>query len=98
MKKNSFPVHHTSKYYREFKKIARKDKRLAKKILLISDLIGLDPFSGKLRTHAVNTLYGAGTYSSRVSRDIRILWRFEDGDIILLLTIGGHFGSSKVYK
>jgi len=46
-----------------------------------------DPSNPGLRTHVVYSSYGR-TYSSRVSEDIRILWRFEDGNIILLLTIG----------
>ena len=98
MKKNNFSINYTSKYEREFRKISKKDKNLARKILVVSDLLSLDPYSPKLETHIVNTSYGARTYTSRVSGDIRILWRFEDGNIILLLTVGGHSGSSKVYK
>jgi mRNA-degrading endonuclease YafQ of YafQ-DinJ toxin-antitoxin module len=98
MEKNSFSITYTSKYERDFRKVSKKDKVLAEKILLISHLLSIDPYSTRLRTHRVNTFYGSRVYSSRVSGDIRILWKLEDGNIILLLTIGGHSGGSKVYK
>ena len=98
MNRANFLLHYTSEYERDFKKIARKDKSLALKILDVSEELSVNPFSIGLRTHMVRISSLGRVYSSKVSGDIRILWTLEEEDIILLHRIGGHSGSSKVYK
>ncbi len=98
MEKNNFVIHLTAKYKKEFKRLTKKNRELAFRIVSVLKKLRKDPSNPGLRTHIVYSSYGARTYTSRVSGDIRILWRFEDGNIILLLTIGGHSGSRKVYK
>jgi mRNA-degrading endonuclease YafQ of YafQ-DinJ toxin-antitoxin module len=98
MNRANFVLHYTSKYERDFKKIVRKDKLLASKVRDVSEKLSVNPFSIGLRTHIVRISSLGRVYSSKVSGDIRILWTLEEEDIILLHRIGGHSGSSNVYK
>jgi mRNA-degrading endonuclease YafQ of YafQ-DinJ toxin-antitoxin module len=98
MNRDNFLLHYTSEYERDFKKIARKDKLLASKVLVVSERLGVNPFSIALRTHIVRISSLGRVYSSKVTGDIRILWTLEKEDIILLHRIGGHSGGSNVYK
>ena len=98
MNKSNFALHHTSEYERDFKKIVRKDKLLASKVLDVSEKLSVNPFSVGLRTHMVRISSLGRVYSSRVSGDIRILWTLEEDYTVLLHRIGGHSGGSKVYK
>lgn len=98
MSKSNFVLHHTSEYERDFKKIARKDKLLASKVLDVSEKLSVNPFSFGLRTHIVRISSLGRVYSSKVSGDIRILWTLEEDDTVLLHRIGGHSGGSNVYR
>ena len=63
------------------------------------DLLAQNPAAPSLRTHKVN-LAGVKVYSSSVSGDLRVIWRYADGvlDVIDLLDVGGHEGSRGVYR
>ena len=60
----------------------------------------VDPFSSALRTHKVQSRNFGQMYSSKVTPDLRLIWNFdqENNLILLLLDIGGHSGSNKVYN
>ncbi len=98
MKKNNFIINLTPQYRNQIKKITKKNSRLVAKVVATLKKLRMDPLGLGLRTHIVNTSSIGKVYSSRVNGDIRILWRFENGDIILLLTIGGYSGSTKVCR
>lgn len=49
-----------------------------------------DPFYPSLRTKKVQGL--DGIFEMSVNMDIRILWKYENGIIILLLDVGHHKG------
>jgi mRNA-degrading endonuclease YafQ of YafQ-DinJ toxin-antitoxin module len=98
MNRANFMLHHTSRYERDFKKIAKKDKLLASKVRDVSEKLSVNPFSIGLRTHIVRISSLGRVYSSKVSGDIRILWTLEEEGIILLHRVGGHSGGSNVYK
>lgn len=57
-----------------------------------------DPYYPSLKTHKVDITNLGVVYSSRVTGDIRIIWKFLDRDTIVILTTGGHEGKSSVYK
>jgi mRNA-degrading endonuclease YafQ of YafQ-DinJ toxin-antitoxin module len=63
-------------------------------------LLEQNEFDPRLRTHKVIGRQVGECYSSRVTGDIRILWKRDKEDWIILdvLDIGGHSGGSKVYK
>lgn len=91
-------------YYPEFKKrinkLIQRDKSLESNLIETLNTLRLDPFTRKLRTHKVDALKYGKRWSSKVTRDVRIIWDFdrEKYRIILLLTIGKHSGSKRVYK
>lgn len=91
-----FPSKH---YDRQYKKLAKRNSNLNEKILNIIEQLQSNPFRANLRTHTVNSKLYKEAYSSRVTKDIRIIWVFNgESNGIMLLSIGGHSGSAKVYK
>ncbi len=58
----------------------------------------LDPYYPSLKTHKVEITNFGLVYSSRVTGDIRILWKSIGNNSIIILTTGGHEGKSSVYK
>ena len=59
-----------------------------------------DPFYSSLQSHKVNTSNFGRCWSSWVTGDTRIIWDLDENNnlIILLLDIGKHSGSEKVYQ
>lgn len=76
----------------------KKDKDLYAIIIHIMEKLEINPFDRTLHTHKVNSVRGNGTYSSRVTGNIRIIWIVQGSQIIILLDVGGYSGSKKVYK
>lgn len=77
------------KFTKEFEKglkrlTAAEQAKTAKKLKLLMQ----DPFYPSLRTKKVQGL--DGVFEMSVNMDIRILWRYEDGVILLLIEIGHH--------
>jgi len=58
-----------------------------------------NPFNPSLNTHKVVTRKHKKHYSSRLDRDLRIIWDFDEKNnlVLYLLDIGGHSGSTGVY-
>lgn len=80
--------------------ITKGDQKLQKRVQKVFKLLRLDPFYPSLKTHKANTKNYGEKWSSRVSGDIRIIWDYDSENklIILLLDIGGHSGTHKIYK
>jgi len=75
----------TKKFWRAFEKLTVTEQDLVMdKIKLLED----NPFHPSLRSKKLNG--SSGHYESSVNMDIRIIWQYEDGRIILLLNIGHH--------
>lgn len=85
-------------FLKRIKKVYKKDKFLYARYLKFLEKMAKDPFAENLLTHKVNSKNHNLVYSSRVTGNIRVLWLLEEGRVILLLDIGGHEGSNKVYK
>ena len=92
-------VRTSSFFERRYKKITKGNKQLKKRIRKVVELLSKNPFSSSLNTHKVNAKNFTGEYySSTVTGDIRLIWKFEDNVIILIVNIGGYSGKNKVYK
>lgn len=77
------------KYTKEFEKgLKRLSKSEQKQTLSKLKLLTQDPFYPSLRTKKVQGL--DNVFEMSVNMDIRILWRYENGVIILLINIGHH--------
>lgn len=87
-------------YKKKVKKLIKGNPLLRNRIDKTKDLLSVDPFYPSLRTHNVATLKNVLKFSSHVTGDLRIIWRFEkdNNTIIFLITIGGHSGKDKVYN
>lgn len=78
-----YKLKYTKEFERGIKKLsAAEQKQTAGKLKLLMQ----DPFYPSLRTKKIQGL--DGVFEMSVNMDIRILWRYENGVIILLMNIG----------
>ena len=80
-----YKLKYTKAFLRDLKKLSsHEQKAVAKKLKILIE----NPFYPSLRTKKVQGL--DNVFEMSVNMDIRILWRYENGVIILLLDIGHH--------
>ena len=77
------------KYTKEFEKALKKLSPKEQKAVMVKlKLLVQEPFYPSLRTKKVQGL--DNVFEMSVNMDIRILWKYENGVIILLLDVGHH--------
>lgn len=86
MKRNVRVVYYTPRFERRYGKLTASQKLHAEKKEAV---FRADPFSPELRTHKLKGKL-EGRWAFSVGPDLRILFRFLDGDEVLFLTIGPH--------
>jgi len=75
----------TRAFSKTLKKLSQNEqKAVARKLVILSQ----NPFHPSLRTKKVQSL--KDIFECCVNMDIRILWTYKDGNIILLLDVGHH--------
>lgn len=80
-----FKLKYTKEFEKNLKSLTSREQRLvASKLKLFIQ----DPFYPSLRTKKVQGL--SNVFEMSVNMDIRILWKYENGIIILLLDVGHH--------
>lgn len=80
-----YKLKYTKEFERNLKKLSSAEqKQTANKLKLLMQ----NPFYPSLRTKKVQGL--DNVFEMSVNMDIRILWRYENGVIILLIDIGHH--------
>ncbi len=81
------------------RKYCNRDNRLKKRLEVALKKLSQNPYDISLRTHKVFSPKIGEAFSSRVTSDLRIIWRFSKNEIrvILLLKFGGHSGNRAVY-
>ena len=80
-----YKLKYTKEFERDLKKLSvAEQKQTANKLKLLMQ----NPFYPLLRTKKVQGL--DNVFEMSVNMDIRILWRYENGVIILLIDIGHH--------
>ena len=90
---NKHYIKFTSQFLRKYRKITKNNSVLIREIKNKLYILACDPFQSTLRTHKYNL-----RYSSSITGDIRVIWRFTKPNEITLLNIGGHEGKLGVYK
>jgi len=75
----------TKEFAKNLKKLSVNEQRLTKNKL---ELLVQNPFHPSLRTKKVQAL--DGVFECSVNMSIRILWKYKDRALILLLDIGRH--------
>lgn len=80
-----YKLRYTKEFEKDLKKLSAKEqKAVANKIKILME----NPFYPSLRTKKVQGI--DNVFEMSVNMDIRILWKYENGVIILLLDIGHH--------
>ena len=80
-----YKLKYTKTFEKDLKALSQKEQRaVAQKLRLLAE----NPFYPSLRTKKVQGL--DNVFEMSVNMDIRILWKYEDGIIILLLDVGHH--------
>ena len=87
----------SQRFLKNYQKIVRKDKKLQSSYEKFVRKFQNDPFLNGLHTHTVHTSLGK-SYSSRVTRDLRITWEFVSEQEVLFINTGRHSGSTAIYK
>jgi mRNA-degrading endonuclease YafQ of YafQ-DinJ toxin-antitoxin module len=81
----NYIILYSKKFRRAFSKLTKAEQELVMdKIELLED----DPFYPSLRSKKFHAR--SEYYECSVNMDIRILWQYENGRIILLLNVGHH--------
>lgn len=94
-----FNIRTTTKFLRDYKHYYRKDRQLEDEMTIFTKMLSRYPFFVTLKTHKVSTKIWGTAYSSRVTNDLRVIWKFDKDKItIMFLQIGGHSGKNSVYK
>ena len=90
----------TKEFDKTYTIITKGNKKLQKHVQKVFKLLRLDPFYPSLKTHRANTNNYGLKWSSWVTGDIRIVWDYDTENrlVIILLDIGKHSGTHKVYK
>src|SRR5437762_2809023 len=90
----------TKNFGKAYTGIINNNKDLEKKVRKALHLLEQDPFYPSLKTHKAGTKNYGARWSSWVTGDIRIIWDYDEEDhlVLLLLDIGSHSGTHKVYK
>ncbi len=80
-----YKLKYTKSFEKDLKKLSvPEQKSVAQKLKILAE----NPFYPSLRTKKVQGF--DNIFEMSVNMDIRILWRYEDGVIILLIDIGHH--------
>ncbi len=80
-----YKLKYTKEFEKNLKSLTKQDQKLvANKLKLFVQ----NPFYPSLRTKKVQGL--DNVFEMSVNMDIRILWKYENGTIVLLLDIGHH--------
>ncbi len=75
------------------------NEMLKKRLRVALEKLTINPNHPSLKSHRVNTNY-AVRWSSWVTGDVRIIWDYDKVQrlVIILIAVGKHSGSHKVYK
>ena len=80
-----YKLKYTNEFQKNLKRLSSNEqKAVAKKLQLLQE----NPFYPSLRTKKLQGFNNV--FEMSVNMDIRILWKYENGIIILLLDIGHH--------
>ena len=80
-----YKLKYTKEFEKDLKKLSPKEQ---KAVMVKMKLLVQEPFYPSLRTKKVQGL--DNVFEMSVNMDIRILWKYENGVIILLLDVGHH--------
>ena len=81
----SYRIEFSKNFEKQIKKISQVERKMVfKKVQMLAE----NPFHPSLRTKKIQGI--EDLFECSVNMNIRILWQYRDGKIILLLDIGHH--------
>lgn len=88
------------RFTRKYAKLVKRDRSLERQINTVLDLLADDPRDPRLKSHKVPAWDKKQAFSSSVTGDLRIVWRYSETEVELidLVDIGGHEGGKSVYR
>lgn len=91
-----FTLRRSPRFVRKLKK----DRTLQEPFFEVFEQLERDPTARTLRSHKVLDADGKPAFSSYVTGDLRVIWRYaeDERDVLDLTDVGGHSGSKKVYR
>lgn len=95
-----FTLIFTKSFDKTYIKVVKGNAEIDRKVRKALHFLEQDPFYPSLGTHKVNTKNYGEKWSSWATGDIRIIWDYDNEEklVIILLGIGRHSGTHKVYK
>ena len=95
-----FLLNFTSTFLSHKEKVIGNDQKLNKRLRTTLEKLAIDPKHPSLKTHKADTKNYGEKWSSWVTGDIRIIWDYDSENrlIIILLDMGKHSGTHKVYR
>ena len=96
-----FKLNQQPLFARKLKKLFKKNKDLSPTVRNTLNRLASNPSDPRLKSHKVIAKDGDKAFSSSVTGDLRIIWRYRPDktvQVIDLIDIGGHSGSNKVYQ
>ena len=89
------------KYFeKKFLKITKNNKILKNKIIITLEKLSNNSNQPSLKSHKVKSKNFGIKWTSRVDKNIRIIWDYNEEkiNVIDIFDLGGHSGSKKIYK
>jgi len=95
-----FSLRPLPRFERKYRKLVRRDKKLETRFQQLLEQLSTNPRSPSLKSHKVTAWDGRPAFSSEVTGDLRVTWRYSvtEVEVIDLVDTGGHSGSKKVYR
>jgi mRNA-degrading endonuclease YafQ of YafQ-DinJ toxin-antitoxin module len=95
-----YKVSLTENFLEAYKKVVINNRQLALSVKKTLKLLEENPQYPSLKSHKVNTRNFGVAWSSRVTGDIRLIWKYDTNQVFVIraITIGGHTGKYKVYN
>lgn len=95
-----FALRPLPRFTRKYKKLVQRNQQLEMHFRRVFEQLAENPRSPALRSHKVTARDGRIAFSSEVTGDLRITWRYSqtEVEVIDLVDTGGHSGSKKVYR
>ncbi|MEI6221375.1 MAG: hypothetical protein WCP97_01280 [bacterium] len=87
-----YTIRQSGSFKKKLKKIVRKDIRIKEVLLSKIQLLRLNPKDKILRSHKVTSSKFGEVFSSYITGNIRLIWKYDENDriVLCLLDIGGH--------
>ena len=88
------------RFTRKYKKLVRRDAQLEARFRQVFEKLAANPRDPAIGSHKVTAWDGKPAFSTEVTGDLRITWRYSttEVEVIDLVDTGGHSGAKKVYR